>query len=267
MFYNNEFPYSDLHELNLDWIVDVMKGYENAQFKLVESDDFKLVVTTDPETELKTFTLYAPKGIKGDSGATGPRGPQGPRGEKGDTGATGPEGPQGPEGAQGPQGEKGDTGAPGPEGPRGPQGPQGPQGEKGDTGAPGPEGPQGPQGPQGPRGVAGLSNKFVYLETPWGSPCHISELRNASFLMILGDVAYNGRGFELYYSFPVPLNTALSYTAKTAIFGTAQNTSAINFESEIILTDTSIQINQPKCLDGGSLIATTGGRVARIIGY
>ena len=140
MFYNNEFPYSDLHELNLDWIIDIMKGYENAQFRLVESDEFRLDVTTDPETALKTFTLYAPKGIKGDTGATGPRGPQGPQGPQGDRGATGPEGPQGPEG------EKGD---------RGPEGPQGPEGEKGDTGAPGPEGPQGPQGPEGPQGPPG----------------------------------------------------------------------------------------------------------------
>ena len=137
MFYNNEFPYSDLHELNLDWIVKVMNGYENATFEIVESESFKLDVTTDPETLRKHFVFYLPRGVQGPEGPEGPRGPQGPRGEKGDTGATGPEGPEGPEG---PQGEKGDPGATGPEGPEGPEGPQGPQGA---------EGPQGPQGEPG----------------------------------------------------------------------------------------------------------------------
>ena len=102
MFYNNEFPYSDLHELNLDWIVKVMNGYENATFEIIESESFRLDVTTDPETLRKHFVFYLPRG------AQGPEGPQGPQGEKGDTGAQGP---------QGPQGEKGDTGAQGPQGP------------------------------------------------------------------------------------------------------------------------------------------------------
>ena len=150
MFYNNEFPYSDLHELNLDWIVKVMNGYENATFKIIESESFKLEVTTDPETLHKNFVFYIPRGPQGPPGPQGLIGPVGPQGEKGDPGATGPEGPEGP------QGEKGDTGAPGPEGPQGPQGPQGPegpQGEKGDTGAQGPQGPEGPQGPAGPAGA------------------------------------------------------------------------------------------------------------------
>ena len=116
MFYNNEFPYSDLHELNLDWIVKVMNGYENATFEVIESESFKLEVTTDPETLRKHFVFYLPRGAQGPAG---PRGPEGPQGEKGDIGARGPEGPAGPEGPQGPQGEKGDTGAQGPEGPQG----------------------------------------------------------------------------------------------------------------------------------------------------
>lgn len=143
MFYNNEFPYSDLHELNLDWIVKVMNGYENATYEIIESESFRLDVTTDPETLHKKFVFYIPRGPQGPEGPQGPQGPVGPQGKKGDTGATGPEGPAGPEGPQGPQGEKGDTGA---------EGPQGPQGEKGDTGAQGPDGPQGPAGPQGEPG-------------------------------------------------------------------------------------------------------------------
>ena len=113
MFYSNEFPYTDLHDLNLDWIVKVMNGYENATFEVVESESFKLEVTTDPETLRKHFVFYLPRGVQGPEGPQGPRGPQGEKGEKGDIGATGPEGPAGP------QGEKGDTGAPGPEGPQG----------------------------------------------------------------------------------------------------------------------------------------------------
>lgn len=113
MFYNNEFPYSNLHELNLDWIVKVMNGYENATFEIIESESFKLEVTTDPETLYKHFVFYLPRG------AQGPQGPQGPEG---------PQGPQGLIGPAGPQGEKGDPGA---EGPRGPQGPQGEPGQDG----------------------------------------------------------------------------------------------------------------------------------------
>ena len=143
MFYNNEFPYTDLHELNLDWIVKVMSGYENATFEVIESESFKLEVTTDSETLRKHFVFYLPRGVQGPEGPQGPQGPRGPegaKGEKGDTGATGPEGPAGPEGPQGPQGA---------EGPQGPEGAQGPRGEKGDTGATGPEGPQGPPGTSG----------------------------------------------------------------------------------------------------------------------
>ena len=116
MFYNNEFPYTNLHELNLDWIVKVMNGYENATFEIVESESFKLDVTTDPETLRKHFVFYLPRGPQGPRGPVGATGQQGPKGEKGDTGATGPEGP------------KGDTG---PQGPAGPQGPQGPRGQAG----------------------------------------------------------------------------------------------------------------------------------------
>lgn len=119
MFYNNEFPYSDLHELNLDWIIKVMDGYEDATFEVIESESFKLEVTTDPETLHKHFVFYLPRGVQGPEGPEGPRGPQGAKGEKGDTGAIGPRGPEGPQGPEGPKGEKGDTGARGPEGPQG----------------------------------------------------------------------------------------------------------------------------------------------------
>ena len=256
--YNNEYPYSDLHELNLDWIIDVMKGYENAQFKLIESDEFKLVVTTDPESKLKTFTLYAPKGIKGDTGATGPRGPQGPQGPQG---ATGPEGPQGP------QGEKGDTGATGPQGPQGPQGPEGPEGPEGPQGEKGEKGDTGATGPQGPQGVSGLSKKFQYGGQAWDSVYQIPELNDASFLIVIGFARYNGAMFELQYMFPLPNNKALSFTVKSQLYGTQDNTPALAFESEILVTNTSIQVNQPICIADGSQNVTTSGNIAVIVGY
>lgn len=89
MFYNNEFPYGNLHELNLDWIVKVMNGYENATFEIIESESFRLDVTTDPETLRKHFVFYVPRGAQGPQGPQGPRGPQGP---------TGPQGPKGQDG-------------------------------------------------------------------------------------------------------------------------------------------------------------------------
>lgn len=153
MFYNNEFPYSNLHELNLDWIIKVMDGYENATFEVIESESFRLDVTTDPETLRKHFVFFLPRGAQGPEGPQGPRGPQGAKGEKGDTGPQGPRGPEGPLGPQGQKGEKGDTGATGPEGQQGPQGAPGPQGLQGDVG---PQGPQGLQGPQGPQGTSGM---------------------------------------------------------------------------------------------------------------
>lgn len=289
MFYNNEFPYTDLHELNLDWIVKVMNGYENATFEVIESESFKLEVTTDPETLRKHFVFYLARGAQGPEGPQGERGPQGPRGEKGekgDTGAIGPEGPKGDRGEaftyemfteeqlEGLKGPKGDTGPQGPAGPQGPQGDPGPQGLQGSVGPlgpqgpAGPQGPQGPAGPQGPQGIAGISEKFRYSETPWGGARQIAELYSASILVVLGDVRYNGKPFEIYYVFPLAeVKETFSYTVKSQLFGTLENTPRLTFESQLTLTGTSIQINQPCCLDGNSLVATTEGRVARIIGY
>ena len=249
MFYNNEFPYTDLHELNLDWIVKVMNGYENATFEIVESELFKLDVTTDPETLRKHFVFYLARGVQGPQG---PQGPQGAQGEKGDRGATGPEGPEGPRGPEGPQGPKGEKGDPGPEGPQGPEGP---------------EGPRGPEGPQGPQGVGGLSKKFQYGEKAWGSVYQIPELNTANFLIIIGSARYKEAMFEIQYMFPQPNNTALSFSVKSQLYGTQPHTPALSFESEIIVTPTSIQVNQPSCIEGSSRDETTSGQVAVIVGY
>ena len=85
------FPYSDQHNLNLDWIIMKIKEFSGNQISgisvtQIDSDTIKFVVTyTDGSTrELDDITL-----------------PQGPQGE------TGPEGPEGPEGPQGPIGPAG----------------------------------------------------------------------------------------------------------------------------------------------------------------
>lgn len=202
MFYNNEFPYSDLHELNLDWIVKVMNGYENATFEVIESESFKLDVTTDPETLRKHFVFYLPGGPQGPEGPEGPRGPQG---ERGDRGAQGPEGPQGP---QGPRGEKGDTGAPGPEGQQGPRGPEGPQGPEGAAGAPGPEGPQGPQGPQGTSGIiyTDMLVESVSIPPSGGAAVTLPSTPTYPGGVLLEIIADLGSGIAYQLFFDIKLN-------------------------------------------------------------
>lgn len=75
------FPYSDQHNLNLDWIIMKIKEFSGNQISGIEvtqidTDTIKFVVTyTDGSTrELEEVTL--------------PEGPQGPQGETGETGAT-----------------------------------------------------------------------------------------------------------------------------------------------------------------------------------
>ena len=260
MFYNNEFPYSDLHELNLDWIIKVMDGYEDATFELIESESFKLEVTTDPETLRKHFAFYLPRGAQGPEGPQGPRGPIGPEGPQG---PEGPEGPRGPEGPQGPKGEKGDTGA------QGPEGPQGPQGEKGDTGAQGPEGPQGPQGPQGPPGQNGNIEKINSGPLYWGTSYTNNLIGACSYYIIGGFAAYNDIVYEMYFFVPNTVNSQVYYSAASVFMGTyyGPNVEAIYFKSRITLTQTSIVVEQPVAITGSSMVSTTGGSVLYIWGF
>lgn len=258
MFYNNEFPYSNLHELNLDWIVDVMKGYENAEFRLVESSEFKLVVTTDPETLLKTFTLYAPKGIKGDTGATGPAGPQGP---------------QGLIGPVGPQGEKGDPGATGPEGPAGPEGPQGPQGPKGDTGPEGSQGPKGdtgPQGPQGPQGDPGGTRTIISAGTarPYNTAIPIAE-PVYSPRAIVAQCIFVADSQTCESWIYIQANSQRQFCNGISIISMS-NAELINkyvVKADAIVTDTDITIKQPYIVRGENIIPTTLGGVYNIYSW
>ena len=105
--YDN-FPYTNFHEMNLDWVIKSMKDLE------AEWESFNADVTASAQTgttaaasvtgDLRSGLNFDFTLPKGDTGATGPQGPQG---------ATGPQGVQGPQGIQGPQGVQG------PQGPRG----------------------------------------------------------------------------------------------------------------------------------------------------
>lgn len=189
--FGNRFPFSNFHELNLDWIVNTLKRLAKRVESLtsIEAEAVSIDYTQPPKVEVTQeddatkLTFFLPGGIPG-----GPPGPQGPAGP---AGPEGPQGPQGPQGEKGPQGDAGKdfkysdftpeqlTALRGPQGPEGPQGPQGaaftygdfteeqlealkgprgdtgPQGERGLQGVPGPQGPQGLNGPAGLQGVPG----------------------------------------------------------------------------------------------------------------
>ena len=187
----NKFPFSNQHDLNLNWIIrkvkyclNVVKGYSELQTVAKELPyDEAPTATTETVDGKTTITFGIPAGRPG--GPVGPQGPEGPQGPAGPQGPEGPQGERGPQGPQGKKGEKGDIGATGPEGPKGdtgaaftyemftaeqleglkgPKGDTGPKGDKGDPGpqgGPGPQGlqgsvgPQGLQGPQGPQGPVG----------------------------------------------------------------------------------------------------------------
>lgn len=169
----NKFPYTNMHDINLDWIVkkvkqalNIVNGYSTLEAKAnTVAYNAPASAVTETSKGKTTITFDIPAGRPG-----GPEGPQGPRGPEGPEGPRGPEGPQGERGPQGPRGEKGekgDTGARGPEGPKGDTGAaftyemftaeqlEGLKGPKGDTGPRGPAGPQGPQGDPGPQGLQG----------------------------------------------------------------------------------------------------------------
>lgn len=191
----NQFPYTNLHELNLDWFLKTFKQFIekvnqlNITANAQSGSTANVTVTGDVEDGL-SFNFTLPKGDKGDQGPIGLTGPQGPVGPAGQQGIQGPTGPAGADGrsfsilgrystlsdliAEHPTGSGGDAYAIGTAttntiyiwdvdnsqwtniGPiQGPQGPQGPQGIAGPTGPTGPQGETGPQGPQGIQGTQG----------------------------------------------------------------------------------------------------------------
>ena len=195
----DQFPYTNLHELNMDWFLKTFKQFMNKVNQLninatAQSGSIANVTVTGDVEDGLTFDFTLPKGDKGDKGDTGSTGPTGPRGPIGPTGQQGIQGPQGPAGADGrsfsilgrydtltelqtahPTGTAGDAYAVGSVSSNtiyiwnedssywqdvgSLQGPQGPQGPQGIAGPTGPQGPQGETGPQGPQGLQGIQGE------------------------------------------------------------------------------------------------------------
>lgn len=197
----DNFPYTDVHQLNLDWVIkstkeavedvnQIAEEWEHVQSSVtadaVKGDDAAASVSGSIASGL-AFHFVLPKG---DPGPQGPQGVQGPKGDSGnDFVIKGLYSTLAALEAAHPTGSAGDAYAvgtdssnvvyiwdadasdwvnigsiQGPQGVQGPAGPTGPQGPKGDTGSVGPTGATGatgPQGPQGPRGY-GVQIMGVY---------------------------------------------------------------------------------------------------------
>ena len=108
-----KWPWTNLHELNLDWIIQKMKELIDrvdafgdkitvGSVETLPAGQAASVVIRGGLDEGLTFDFEIPRG---NTGAVGPQGPQG------ETGATGPKGPQGPAGPAGPTGPQGPAGA------------------------------------------------------------------------------------------------------------------------------------------------------------
>ena len=115
----DRYPFTNLHNINLDWLINTVKELTNKVKSLstINANAVALDYGEAPRVEVEqragatNMTFYLPGGPPG-----GPQGPAGPAGPAGPTGPTGPQGLVGPAGLQG---------IPGPTGPQGPQGVQG----------------------------------------------------------------------------------------------------------------------------------------------
>lgn len=107
----NKLPYTNLHELNLDWILDTLKKLLNEWGDYGKNVTVTAHASDEPEVNItgdfRTGIIFDFGVVRGERGPEGPEGSEGP---KGDTGERGPEGPKGDTGERGPQGNPGPQG-------------------------------------------------------------------------------------------------------------------------------------------------------------
>lgn len=196
IFPKSKYPYTNLHELNLDWIVDQIRKL-TAKVDGVVDPHFQVVTlpagsdaTVEYDEATNTITLGIPRG---DSGSVANLNVLAMTGEPGSAAQVNYNERTGVLTFTIPRGAAGAAGAQGPQGPAGPTGPQGPAGSLAnftteaatlapgseasasynpDTntltigiprGATGPQGAQGAQGAPGPQGPAGQDGSIGNL--------------------------------------------------------------------------------------------------------
>lgn len=184
----HKYHYKDHHEVNLDYILDMIKAlqtdsgnrltYEDDILSLVNSkgkvlssveitggsggggegiQDIIINASVDETTGVPTVDVTKSGTAKKPVYLFAFKGIKGEKGEKGDKGADGTMSfedltPEQKESLRGPQGIQGE---PGPQGIQGRQGVPGVQGEPGETGPQGPQGPRGATGAKGDKGEKG----------------------------------------------------------------------------------------------------------------
>lgn len=86
----DQFPYSNIHEMNLDWVINTMKELlkewdafgASVTATAHESNNPEVTVTGSAKTTLN-FDFGLVRGLRGEKGETGNVGPRGPAGEDG----------------------------------------------------------------------------------------------------------------------------------------------------------------------------------------
>jgi len=98
-----QFPYTNFHNLNLDWVINKVKEL-TGRVEEAEKAEVPKGGQVGQSLQKLSASDYDTAWVTIPSGPQGPTGPQGPAGPTGPQGVAGPTGPQGPQGIQGPTG-------------------------------------------------------------------------------------------------------------------------------------------------------------------